>query len=712
MGFLDFLGFSSGTRPLTAAPTAPMASARSARQALESSPRGTSEAWRVWRCVGEVHYVTTQQARLMSRVKWDIEIGGRLLEPDQSTEMVTAAFGRGFTELVRQAALHLQVAGGYYLARFPYARGPEWEVLPIPLALDARKHDKPEPDILIKIINPDPVNSDQPDSAVISSLDVSRELMLARAQARVAARNRTAQLQTVIYPLEGAGPDTEQFEADLIDVITAPIEDELSSASVVPNVVGFQGEWIDKWKTIDLTGPIDEKLNVKIEGLVRQLAVVLDIPPEILTGMSEGNHWTSWLIQEDNWLGHVEPMAKTVGHGFAEALAAAADMDPASVDMLPDPSPLLQRRPTVGDAMAAFDSGLVSADWAREQLGADEDDAAEVDGRLNPTVQTALDMVRAAPSLAQTPGLPALVAQLREIIEGGPPAPVPEAVDAPAQRRSIDAAEPEATEEPSVAAAPALPFSTDRLLGIDEQATDAVGDLLESAVLRATEKVGGKLRAQLQGSPEDKARYADVPNAELPAQLGTDRLPGLDDTVAAAVADAVSSYGRIIDRAYRYTRAAGVDVRPDRAAVEDSAELLRTEAAQIALAAMRGEPTAAYVWALTQRVLTIAGGGTDPAPAAEVAAPRRIPMPDPLNVAGIATGRTAVQWIIDHVGVVPSQYRWEHVGGSGDDHPEHVDLDGELFDGESIYRDGVVWFPGDHSGCRCRRVPVWEETTS
>lgn len=699
MGLLDRLF----RRPLTAAAT--VATARQLESfGASSQTREASEAWRVWRATGEIHYVTTQQARLVSRLEWDVLINGQELEPEAAAELMTAAFGNDLPELARQAALHLEVAGAYLLARID----DEWDVLSYPVGYAEQQRLK-RADVTTLVRNPDPVDPTRSDSPVLAALDVARELLLARAQARAAARSRTAQLQTIIYPSEGV-PDPEAFEAELMDVMTAPLEDERSSASVVPNLISFPGDQIDKWKTLDLTGPLDEKLHDKIAGLVRQLAIILDAPPEILTGMGDTNHWTSWAIQEDNWLGHVEPLARMIGRGFAVAIAQATGTPVEAIDVLPDPAPLLKRRPTIADAMAAYSSGLVSADWARLQIGADEADAPTAGG--DPAVDAALDLLKSAPSLAQNPGLHALVAQIRSVLDGTEAPPMIEADEVIVSESVGEPAQPQIA-----AAPPVLPFSTDRLLSIDQAASDALGDLLELAVFRVREKVGSQIRSRLQGDPEARAAVADLPNAELPAKLpkALALLPNLDQTIDDTLDTVLpASFGKIVRRAYADTRAAGIKITLDDAVLEDATATLMDEAGAIALDALNGEAVEGALWVLNRQALTIAGGGQDPTvTVGETAAPRkRIAMASPLDGAGIALGRGAIGWVIDNLNVAPRRYLWEHVGGSGNDHPEHVMFNGWEFDGAILEWDGVEWFPGDHLGCRCRRVPLWEENGS
>ena len=633
-----------------------------------AASRSTGEAWNVWRTVGEIHYATTQQGRLVSRCGWDVSLDGVKLEPEKSEELLRQAFGPNIPELAKNSALHVQVAGGYVLARI----GDMWKVYPAPPNY-RQKEILRKADVLVTVTTPDPADETRPDSPVIAALDVAHELLLARAQARAAARNRTAQTGILLYPQEGAGEDPETFKRKLMTVITAPLADEKSAASVVPNLVGFPGDWIDKWKILQLAPDTDPKLQAKIDSLIRQIAVILDSPPELLLGMGDVNHWTAWATQEDNWFGHVEPLAATVGEGFAAAVAEAADMDPERVQVEPDPSGLLRRRPTNADALSAFGMNLVNGRWAREQLGADEEDAPDAE----------------------------------------PMEDEPAAIEAPATAEPTTSAEPAAP--PAIAAAAGSvqpPFSTTRLLAIDRAAVDAAIELADVALARVTEKVGAQLRTRAQGDPVLKESIRDIPNDELPRYLKTDALlslPGLDVTVQATVTDVVTRrWSALVRKTYAATRAAGVDVSAAPEDLTDSLALFTDGVVGIATTYMQGQATDALVWTLAQRALTVAGGNPDPAPPVVAA----FGIPNPVGL-GIALGGKALLWVARETGLLARSFRW--VYGSdprSNPHPVHESLDGQEFDGEALIEDGIRWFPGDHAGCLCSVEPIWEEVAA
>lgn len=628
-----------------------------------------SELWRLYRCVPEIHYAVNQQARLVGRLKWDVEVNGQPV--DDSEEVMRRTFGKQLRSIAVMAAIHLQVVGRYYLVHIPPPQdsdlskswGGEWRVLNSPHTHD-QKALAESADILVEVIIEDPADSKRADSAVMAVRDIATELLLARMQARRAHRSRIAQLMTLIYPKEGAGPDPAKFEREWIRAASAPMGDEKASESAVPNLIGWPSQYIEQIRTLDLTGPIDEKLAERIDRLIGQLAIGLDIAPSLLTGMEDSSHWTAWAAQEDNWLGHVEPLAAPVGESFSAGLAKAIRQDPDTIDITPDPAPLLKRRPAITDVLTAWEKGLVNAEWAREQLGAPETAAGT--GVPEPTTETiTVQEANAEPSLER--------GQQRQITQEVTQAPTAAAVGT--QGVEIDGA---------------------RLADIDDQAYTSLQDLIADVAERILEKLGARIRASLQGRDTDLPR--DVSNAEL-ARLYTGDIPNADQTIEQTARDAVAKVTRVVHRAQGRLRAAGIDV-PE--SPPDDPSLIGAQEAFVAavlgvVAAMRaGRPGVAEAWAAARAIATIAGGGE---------------AQDFRNAAsGIALAAATMAVIRRDHGLAPrtgpGSHRWLHLYQGPDPHPVHLSLKDALFNGVSVFAGGYVAFPGDHAGCECIAVPA------
>ena len=632
MGMTDW--FRPAPKPLTAAALPRSALAPPAVAAYGGGR--VAEAWTAWRRVGEVHYATTQQARLISRLDWRVRLtpDAEPLDADQARAFITEAFGGQIREITKTAALHLQVAGAFQLARLIPGEPTSWTIVPYPPSYNDRKALEAA-DVVVLSHNADPIDPGRTDSPVLAALDVAQELMLARAQSRAHARSRTAQLNTVLYPLEGV-PDPNEFQAALVDTMAAPLSDERSAASVVPNLIGFPAEYIAAWRTLDLAGADDQALTDRIEKLIHQLALQLDIPPELMIGLGGLSHWSSWLVQEDNWLGHVEPMAQPIAAALADAINAAAETE--GIEVEPDPSRLMQRRPTVDHALTAYTYGLVDAAWTREQLGAsDEDEPDEL-----PVLPVGAR--RGASRAVQEPAITASAAE-----------PIPDA----AELEAIDAA---------------LHEDIETWLGVVVHAALTI----VGATLRGTDGLPGDLT-----DSEVALWYA--------AEVGP--LPGVEVAVEQALSEHGDQLDGLLDAAVTATREAGVALDGwDSAA----SQMLAGAVAALLAAVITDRAVDSTAWLQARRIVAVAGGADDPGPRKTV----------PTVGIGLALGFAALAWLRSRR-IDATEWVWVHRSKSNP-HPQHQALDRVRYDGSAIVADGVLWYPGDHAGCRCGSRPIFE----
>jgi hypothetical protein len=616
------------------------------------------DLWRIYRCVPEVHYAVNQQARLVGRLDWRVEGDGEELPNGEGEKIMRAAFGGDLRGCSVMAGIHLQVVGRFWLARVPSPRGgTEWRILNSPLTSEQKKLAE-QADVLVEVVIEDPAVPGRADSAVAAIRDIATELILARAQARGTARSRIAQSMVVLYPKEGAGPNPKKFENDMAKVVAAPLADEKAEAVAVPNIIGFPSEYIDKWRVLDLTGPIDEKLHERIERLIRQLAIGLDMAPSILLGLEDSNQWSAYASLEDNWLGHVEPLAAPVGQAYAEALTRAAKIDRNRLDVIPDPAPLLRRRPAISDILQAAQLGIVTNKWAAEQLGAPDDAVGDgVPEEDNP-----------APTAGETDEPALEQAETRQI------------TGTPTQPRT-------AATTPTVDGA--------RLADIDDQAYTSLQDLILDIAERALEKLGAKIRSMAQGRNLDLP--ADVPNVEL-ARLYTGEIPNRDATIEQVATAAIAKVTRVIERAQGRLRAMGVEVPPE----PEQEGLTAAQAAFVAavagtvLAQQEGGTGITQAWEAARQVATIAGGG-EPEDFRQAAS-------------GIALAAATMAIIRRDFGLAPpagpASHRWLHLYQGPDPHPVHLSLKDALFNGVSVFAGGYEAYPADHAGCQCIAAPA------
>jgi hypothetical protein len=624
-----------------------------------------TDLWHIYRCVPEVHYAVNQQARLVGRLDWRLSIEGD--EVDDSEEVMRQAFGNDLRGIATYAAIHLQVAGQFYLIRTPQSQAgkPRWRIIRSPLPHDQKKVAEAATAV-VQVVIEDPALDERADSPVMAVKDIATELILTRAQARATARNRTAQLLTVLYPKEGAGPDPEAFERKIAKVMMDPLTDEKSASVAVPNLIGWPQQYIDGWKTLDFTGPIDERLHERVDRLIRQLAVGLDITPSLLLGLEDSTHWTAWASQEDNWLGHVEPLAAPVGQAMAAAIAMLTGADVDAIEITPDPAPLLKRRPAIADVLAAWEAGLVSDEWAREQLGAPESESG--------------------------PG--------RQQIEAGPQsdqeANAEPVIEVSEQRQITQAT------QPTTAAIGAQGVEIDgrRLAEIDEQAYASFQDLVQDIADRVLEKLGARIRSLSQGRP-GMALPRDVSNIEI-ARTYQGEIPNAEATLTQTAQEALVRVLRIITRAQGRIRAMGIDIPTSTA--EDPRVIGASEAFLAAVgsvvAAIRGGGTGTAEASMSARqIATIAGGGE----ASDFGG----------AVSGIALAASTMAVLRRDHQLAPVEsagggtlYRWLHLYQGLHPHPVHLSLKDALVDQIPVFAGGFLAFPGDHAGCECVAAPA------
>lgn len=338
-----------------------------------------------------------------------------------------------------------------------------------------------DPDRLMVIHcwRPHPAEGWRYDSPVLSSLPVLRELVgltmhvSAQIDSRLAGAGillvadsvKTATMRNA--GVEAENEDDDPFTDALIEAMTTPISDRSSAAAVVPYVWTVplkEGQKVeDLVSHLSFAGPLDPEARQLREEAIRRVALGEDAPPELLLGVAGMNHWGAWLVREDVITTHVEPPlaifcdAVTREFLWTAAIAMGRSRDDAhryviwySVDHL------IARPNEFAEAKELHEAGVISDSVLRDAAGYDDDDAPE---DKDPAIAMVLQMLVGAPSLAQNPGIPALVEQIRAAMTGEDPEAAP-GQDTDAIPEAIEEAE-ESEEEDRPADGPPNPDDSD-----------------------------------------------------------------------------------------------------------------------------------------------------------------------------------------------------------------------------------------------------------
>ena len=248
--------------------------------------------------------------------------------------------------------------------------------------------------VLIKIWRSHPRRMSIPDSSTRGALRPLRQLALLDDHIEATAQSRLAGAGLLILPNEVEfapiarddpddpdGASTDDFTEVMIETMTVPIADRSSAAAIVPLAIKVPGEYVDKVKHLTFWTEFSDVVLALGERAIKRLALALDMPPEVVTGVSGMNHWGAWRVQEEAITLHIEPLALIICHalttGYLRPALLAMDFDEAEVGQLlmdVDATNLTVRPDLSDDTIAAWDRLEVSSATLRRELGLSESD--------------------------------------------------------------------------------------------------------------------------------------------------------------------------------------------------------------------------------------------------------------------------------------------------------------------------------------------------
>lgn len=388
------------------------------------------EAWRHYDLSGELRYATRYEANATSRARLiaarrNPDPAGTPLElaDEHPASQIISSF-LGGTDSQAQALARvdtqLTVSGISYIVMFEHEGNERWLVLSSEeisfragrwhLTVDGtdREFDA-ENIVVIRIWTPHARKFWEPDSPVRALLPVLRELEGLTKHVGASIDSRLAGAGLLVLPQEmtfvsnrdDIGDDQDPFVVELVEAMTAPIEDRDSASAVVPLVIKVPGDLIDDIKHLSFSTPFDQETKTLRDEAIRRLALGLDLPPEIMLGLGDANHWTAWQIEESSVKLHIEPKLATITQGITQgylhpALEALGE-DTNDIIAWYDTTPLKLRPNRSQDAEALHHDLLITDGARRRAAGFTEDDAPDETELRD---QILLHVVRNAPQLA------------------------------------------------------------------------------------------------------------------------------------------------------------------------------------------------------------------------------------------------------------------------------------------------------------------------
>lgn len=623
---------------------------------------------------------------------------------------------------------------------------------------------------------PHPRFSAWPDSPMRALLDVCEELMLAGRERRAALRNRIAGNGLLAVPNEliqagGSGtqdvegeadawttmqgddladPRASKFMADLTTAMTTPIGDESAASAVVPMLVRGPAEALKELRHLTIDRPADKRLADSEEKALRRLGTGLDVPPEIINGLADVNHWTAWAIDQSTFTHHVEPItaaacaALTVGYLRATLLGITG----------PTGVPLFSLA-QVNQVVIWYDpANLVEDPRGVEEVGETGRTPAEL-STLATVAQTLTTAGFDPEDVVAMLGLPPLrYVGTRSSETPDPPGTTedPAPVDGPPENDGevpAPAPPPAAAAAAVVAAAASEPTDEQvrlsrRLMEIDRRLRERLTGAADAALARALERAGNRVRSAANRDPVVAASLNGHTGIDVPRILGRAVVASLGLDEAELLAD---EFARLRTQWTEWTDAAQED------AIDTAVRLLgpntNSETIRRLVAELRDAFHAAQDagWAFLEQGLGDLAGEHLYNPDPDVPELGELPdtlVPPSLVRGAIATAgglRTAIAGLtrdglpgernqgvggigqgellgdfMRGQGAEIGEYEWSY-GISSRPFPPHQALDGTRFPtwgapelstaGTGHEWVGATFGVGDHKGCHCDYAAIW-----
>jgi hypothetical protein len=496
-----------------------------------------NEAWRMYHIIGEFRYSCDFVGAMLSKAVLfaSVKKGGKRkqVKTGPAVEIMEGLFvdDDGRAEMLRQIGIHMTVAGELYVVSYanPDEFGDDGDVWEIATPAQLNKVDggkwrvnnkvldvDPDDVLVIRIWRPDPEKPWQAISPAQAVLPILGEIYGLTQHVAAQIDSRLAGAGILLVPSEMTFPapppiegqeqrvanDAEDLMRVLAEAMQTSIQNREDASALVPIVIKAPAEAIAAIKHLTFWTQLDEHAIELRNEAIRRLALGLDIPPEVLQGLSESNHWSAWAADESTIKAHAEPLLKLVTTALASGylrplLSDDITGDVRSFAIMADTSEMRLRPNRSKEALELYDRGELNGASLRRETGFDEEDAQTDQDRI-------LFYLRKVASGSTTPEL--VEAALREL---GVSLEVPEEAPAPAEGTEGRPA-PTLKDHP-VNGIPDPEISERRRDARDRgtvpssqpenRQAAALIAATEQVVVRALERAGNKLKNKMQVKP-------------------------------------------------------------------------------------------------------------------------------------------------------------------------------------------------------------------
>lgn len=538
------------------------------------------EAWRFYDRIGEFRFAANYVGSACSRVRVYVaevdelgRIGKEVSDDDEVQAISDTLFGGAAakSEQLRSIGVNLTVAGECYLVGLAGGRGDisdrdRWLVV-APSELrrahgDMRLRTNGETvtvlkdrDIVIRLWTPHPARPDYADAPARAALPILTELerltmyVFSQIDSRLAGAGILPIPNNIDFPHEDGEPaGVAGLMKTLLDAMSASLQGEGSAAALAPILVEMDPEAIQAMpeKPITFESVLSEQAIQLRQEAVRRLATSLDMPPEILEGAAETNHWGMWYVEESAIKIHVEPLIVRIIDALTQAYLAPAlkalGKDPKKYTFWYDTAPLTTRPNRLQDTLNLYERGIVGREEVLLAGDYNPDTAAPTQDEEN--IRFIKELMLRDPNLfASAPLREAIGIEIETVVaeietEGAGPPPPPAPQREVTQDTSPTPPQPSQTQPANRTQQPTLIAAAELVPG-----PTAVEAMANTVVTEALRRAGKKLIA----SRSQRGMFRDVPAHLIHTKIKATDPYGLMDGAWLQVPEYLTALGTNID---------------------------------------------------------------------------------------------------------------------------------------------------------------------
>lgn len=371
-----------------------------------------NQAWKHYDNVGELRYLANWMGNVLSRAELHAaKREGNTLAPlteGPARDAMDELYGgpQGQSQMLQLLGVNTTVSGEGYVSARSVSNEDKWDVLStgkvtqttggkLKADFGEGKQDVPSSDLIIRVWTPHPTEPSRADAPTRSNLKTLSQVVGYDDHISAQLTSRLAGAGVLVLPSEiqfaaaneadDGASEADSFMQSLAEAMQAAITDRNSPASFVPIVVTAPGEYIEAIKHLTFWSELDDSVIGMREAAIKRFAIGMDVPPEVLMGNAEANHWNAWLSEESAIKAHLEPRLNVINHALTTAY-----LRPALKGVVPDAelgdyyvianTTNIRVRPNKSEqSMELHDRGMIGQEAVLRETGFRPEDQMEAD---------------------------------------------------------------------------------------------------------------------------------------------------------------------------------------------------------------------------------------------------------------------------------------------------------------------------------------------